>query len=158
MSFASTVNGFSSRNWSLEPNKTIEHQFAETLSRMDGKDFFSYLIWRLPQGKHLENVIRKVAAGKEPSNYIQTAGRASALTIEIRKVDDAGEVHHWTIGRRRSTETADDTAEIHWDSFTTTVSRHDVFDAAAAAKVFSEYIRTGDVADVSYTKRPTVLG
>src|SRR6476646_1167800 len=102
MSFASTVNGSSSRNWSLEPNNTIEHQFAETVSRMDGKDFFSYLIWRLPQGTHLENVIQKVAAGKEPNNYKKTAGRAAAANNEIRKGDDAGEVHHWTIGRRRS--------------------------------------------------------
>ena len=154
---ACTVNGFTSGDWAPERNKTVERQLAEELSRMDGKKFFSFLLWRLPQGKRLENVIRKVASGKEPNNYIQAAGRASALTIEVRKVDAAGEAHHWTIGRREPEAPSSDT-EIHWDSFTTTVSRREVFDSAAAAKVFSEYIRTGDVADVNYTKRPTVLG
>lgn len=114
----------------------------------------------------MENIFRKVASGKEPNNYIQIAGSSSALTIEIGKVLDTGEICHWTIGRRAA-ETAAGSflfsgggtgyTEIHWDSFATSVSPSEVFDAASAAQVFSEYIKTGDAPEASYTKRPTAL-
>lgn len=73
---------------------TPAEEIGQLLERMDGLDIFAVSLWALPEGKRLDDVDLKAW----PKEYIQCAGSANRLTVEIRRVE-SGTPHQFVIGR-----------------------------------------------------------
>ncbi|MBS9532916.1 hypothetical protein KIH27_04850 [Mycobacterium sp. M1] len=117
------------------------------LSRMDGCDPWAVILSaRVPDGE-------PQAAATE--RYLQAAGTAEAMVIEIRQPAQAagGVVSVRSVLGHRHTGTAERDVEIVLPSSTQTVTRHEVFSADEAADLFEAFYRTDTIGD-GYTLRP----
>ncbi|MCH1882532.1 DUF6357 family protein [Agrococcus sp. ARC_14] len=116
-------------------------QIMAMLHRMDGSSLWSYSVWRAPVGVDLEQGIPSA------DEYMQSAGSAEAMSVEVRFVDTDGTAHQYAIGK-----TGDDAAalteEIRWADgrYSINVRRNEVFTADEAAEVYAAYCLTDRVA------------
>jgi hypothetical protein len=62
-------------------NRAESDEFATPLSRFNGTDRFAMMLWALPAGMSYEQAL---ASNRDALEYIQAAGSAEALTVEIR--------------------------------------------------------------------------
>jgi len=103
------------------------------LDLLDGVRRYSLSLWRLPEGVPFDRV--KLATW--PQEYLQVAGSASRMTIEIRRFE--GEVpKQYVVGRPPVVNTAPDVV-IPWNAHEVKVHPNEVFDASEAAEVFGSY-------------------
>lgn len=116
-------------------------QIRFSLNQMDGVSTWAWSLWRAPEGADLLDSI--------PFNdeYMQCAGTAEALTIEVRHVDPDGTAHQYTIGKPGGDVAGEPTEKIHWDEgrHSTSVFPHEVFTADEAAVIFYTYFLTDRV-------------
>ena len=111
-----------------------------SLNRMNGSSFWAYSLWRAPEGADLLDDIPL------SDEYMQCAGSAEALTIEVRTLDADGTPHQYTVGKPGE-QTGDPTEVIRWDDgrHSTKVFPNEVFTADEAAEVFYAYFLTDTV-------------
>lgn len=123
-------------------------QLRVTLRALNGTSFWAYSLWRAPEGA---NLLREIPFSE---NYLQCAGSAEALTIELRTVDDAGTAHQYVLGRPLGTRDESPTEVISWDSgrHSTRVFSNEVFGTDEAADIFYAYFLTDTVPD-TYERR-----
>lgn len=116
-----------------------EIQFV--LNRMNGTSFWAWSLWRAPEGADL---LESIPFSDE---YMQCAGTADALALEVRRVEDDGTAHQYAIGKPGGDRTGEPTEVIHFDDgrHSTTVYPHEVFTADEAAVVFYTYFLTNEV-------------
>lgn len=140
-------NGFS-RGPLVDIIRPYPDQLRFTLNRMNGRSLWAYSLWRAPEGSDLLDDIPL------SDEYVQCAGTAEALTIEVRVVDDDGVAHQYTVGKPGATPAGAPTEVIQWDEgrHSTKVHPHEVFTADEAAEVFIAYFLTDKVPD-EYTLR-----
>ena len=131
-----------------EIDKGKVHDFTKMLQRLDGNELYSLILWKLPPGKSLDEAAPK----RNATEYIQSAGSADRMTVEVRRKNGAG-VEHFVVGRPNGGNTGK-RETIHWDSAETVVAPNEVFDATEAAELFTSYHRTGWVPS-NYVLRPT---
>lgn len=135
------TNGFT-RGALLDDLRPYPEEIRFSLGRMNGSSFWAYSLWRAPEGADLLDSI--------PFNdeYMQCAGTAEALTIEVRYLDPDGTPHQYTIGRPGGDYEREPTEVIHWDDgrHSTKVYPNEVFTADEAAVVFYTYFLTDKVA------------
>lgn len=149
----------SSRMPLVDDIRPYPEQIKFTLNRMNGSSFWAWSLWRAPEGADL---LESLPASDE---YIQCAGTADALTVEVRKVDSAGTAHQYVVGRPAGDADAQPPADaqpsvvIRWDDgrHSTTVHPSEVFTADEAAEIFSAYQQHGDV-PAQYALRALDLG
>jgi len=119
----------------------IEHEdIGGSLGRMDGVAFYANLLWRLPPGKDIDQVSPETDA----QEYLQCAGSAQAMTVELRRIID-GRSRHFVIGRPERRPDGPPSEVIRWDAFTTRIYPNEVFVAAEAAVLFTCYYETDDI-------------
>ncbi len=118
------------------------------LRRMDAAKFYSLLLWKLPPGKSLDDV----SPFEDANEYIQCAGLAERMTVEVRRLK-GDEYEHFVVGRASSGENPGKKETIHWDDIDTLVAPNEVFSADEAADLFLSYYRTGWVPS-NYVLRP----
>ncbi|KQR48123.1 hypothetical protein ASF87_04140 [Microbacterium sp. Leaf161] len=113
-------------------------QIRFSLNQMNGMSTWAWSLWRAPEGADLLESIP--LSGK----YMQCAGAADALTIEVRRLDTDGTAHQYTIGKPDGDLSGAPTEVIHWDEgrHSTTVYPHEVFTADEAAVIFYTYFLT----------------
>jgi hypothetical protein len=125
-------------------------QFFGPLSALNGSERWYVYFYPLPPGKDYEDV-----RGQLSPEYLQAAGSADRMTVEIRK--PGGE--QWEVGWVRyivgrphigdlpltAAITLPDTVEMRSDA--------EIFDAEGAAKIFISYYETGDIPS-GYSMRP----
>jgi hypothetical protein len=129
-----------------EIGKRVDRErFAGPLRRHDGRQRWGLVLLPLPDDLDYDEMI---AAGQRFTEYLQAAGSAEALTIEIRKPGGAQWGCRWV---RYVVGPLDVTIELS-DS-TLQVSAAEVFDAEEAADLFMAYHRSGDIPD-GYSLRP----
>jgi hypothetical protein len=140
-------NGYS-RGPLLDTFRPYPDQLRFSLNRMNGASFWAYGLWRAPEGSDL---LEDIPLSDE---YVQSAGSAQAMTVEVRVLDENGAAHQFTIGKPGERPGGPPTHVIHWDDgrHSTTVYVNEVFTADEAAEVFSAYSQTDEVPD-SYTLR-----
>ncbi|KJL20385.1 hypothetical protein RN51_02601 [Microbacterium oxydans] len=135
------ING-ESRGPFVDYVRPYAEQLRATLNGMNASSFWAYSLWRAPEGSDLLDSI--------PFNdeYMQCAGTAEALTIEVRSLDPDGTPHQYTIGRPGGDYEREPTEVIHWDDgrHSTRVYPNEVFTADEAAVVFYTYFLTDRVA------------
>jgi hypothetical protein len=96
-----------------------------------------------------------IAAGQDFTEYLQAAGSAEALTLEIRKPGGAQWGCRWVccvIGHPHAADLPLDVT-IELSDSTLQVSAAEVFDAEEAADLFVAYHQSGDIPS-TYSLRP----
>jgi hypothetical protein len=119
-----------------------------TLHRLDGIKGYSLLLWKLPPGKTLYDV----SPDEDAQEYIQCAGSADRMTVEVRRLN-GDNYEHFVVGRAPNGQDHGKEETIHWDDVNTVVAPNEVFSADEAADIFLSYYRTGSVPS-SYVLRP----
>ncbi len=90
----------------------------------------TYVLWHYPSNEEF-------AHPKSLTNYLQCAGTAERMTLELRATHDNGEYTHWILGREPITD--NETEEIVWDHGSTMVHPEEVWTAEQAAPLFEQY-------------------
>lgn len=133
-------NGFS-RGPLVDSIRPYEDQLRFSLGRMNGTSFWAYSLWRAPEGADLLDDIPL------SESYLQCAGSAEALTIEVRALDEEGVPHQWVVGKPGEVPGGSPTEVVRWDDgrYSTTVHANEVFTAAEAGDVVVSYFLTDAV-------------
>lgn len=128
-------------------------QIRVSLNAMDGTDFWAYSLWRAPEGADLLESIPFA------DDYIQSAGSAMAMTVEVRLTDAAGVERQYVVGKPDTVPEGEPSEVVRWDDgrYSTTVFAGEVFTADEAAEVFYAYFLTDRVPD-GYPLRELDLG
>lgn len=134
------MNG-SSRGPLVDSIRPYVDQIRFSLGRMNGSSFWAYSLWRAPDGADL------LADIPLSEDYLQSAGTADAMTVEVRVVDADGTAHQFTVGKSGGDPAAGRTEIIRWDDghHSTTVHPHEVFTADEAADIFHAYFVTDEI-------------
>lgn len=118
-------------------------EFSRVLHGFDGTENFALLLRALPPGM----TYKKAAAGGHNHEYLQAAGRADAMTVEICKAGGrqrGADRVRYVVGRRDDRDTPRD-VPIALPRSTEMRSASEVFGAGEAAQLFYDYYRTGDI-------------
>lgn len=134
------LNGFA-RSPLVDVARPYEDQIRFSVRRMDGARLWAYSLWRAPDGADL---LAEIPFSEE---YIQCAGDAEGVTVEVRVVDEAGTAHQYTVGRPTGGDDSEPTETIRWDEgrHSTKVHPHEVFTLDEAADLFVAYYRDNRV-------------
>ncbi len=148
----SEMNGYS-REALNDFFRPYPDQLRYGLNQMDGTSFWAFSLWRAPEGA---NLLDKLPLSE---NYIQCAGSAEALTVELRVVDASGVAHQYVIGKPGDPQAGDPSEVIPWDDGrrSTRVYPNEVFTADEAADIFYAYFLT-DTIPTTYHHRELHLG
>jgi len=120
------------------------------LGLLDGVQNYAYMLWRIPPGVDFVDVDRS----RYPEEYLQCAGSASRLTVEVRRATVTG-YEHLVIGKRDESSLAASTERVPWDHYEVEVRGNEVFSASEAFEVFRRYLEGASI-DEAYTLRPLV--
>ncbi|NQX14120.1 hypothetical protein HQQ80_21040 [Microbacteriaceae bacterium VKM Ac-2855] len=122
-------------------------QLAEKVVRrapalMDGKDDFAISLSRLPEGKRLWDDL----SGSWPRFFLQAAGSAEGMMVEVRKENPDGSDSLYKVARplpeeRLHTEAID----VTWNGRVESAPADEVFDATEAGDIFWYYYQHGAV-------------
>lgn len=116
--------------------------YRRPLARMDGKRLFAYSLWHYPDDVQFEKV-----KTDDIEEYLQCAGSAEAMTVEVREDDGADGYAQYVLAREPVT--GEPSEEISWDAYSTLVHPEEVFTAEQATALFECYFDTGQIpADV----------
>ncbi len=146
------ING-NSRGPLVDIFRPYPDQIRASVNNMDGAKFWALSLWRAPEGADLLEDI------PFSENYIQCAGSAQALTVELRAVDASGVAHQYVIGKPGDPQAGDPSEVIPWDDGrrSTRVYPNEVFTADEAADIFYAYFLT-DTIPTTYQRRELPLG
>lgn len=121
--------------------RSYPNQILATLSNMNGDSFFAWQLWELPEGARHHDVD---VATLDQHTYIQSAGSADAMSVEVRAVDDKGDLHQLIVGRPGPREGEPDVT-ITFAENTHHVFEPEVFNATEAAGIFQQYFLDGTI-------------
>lgn len=125
---------FNGRSWnSLKDGR----EFTNIIPRLDGKGVSSLIYISVPDD--FDPAIHDV--GEEAEEYLQCAGSAERLTIEIRRRE--GENYAQYVLGRAHVVTDGLNEEIGWGDHRLWVNSSEVFDASEAIAVFEYYRASG---------------
>jgi hypothetical protein len=132
----------------------VEDELVRLLGRLNGTDRYSFLIWKLPEGKSLLDVGTEDQARKV---YMQCAGDFNGrMTCEIRESVD-GEKHQYVLGRAAdATDDAEADQLVPWNDHVVQVRPNEVLSGDEVADLFVHYYRTGTSAP-GYNRRELAL-
>jgi hypothetical protein len=118
-------------------------ELKSSLHRMDGKKLYSLVMWRLPANESFE----KSNPNRNAEEYLQCAGSADRVAVELRKREGTG-FAQYAIGQVRGKLPSPDLSErISWAAYTVEVAQHEVFNADTAYPLFREYFLAGRLPD-----------
>lgn len=124
------------------PDERVD-RFLRPLRSLDGRKRFSLNLARLPmplRATHI-GVSDSTAFG---GNFVQCLGTADALTLELCRTSGGGMPRHYVLGLPGA-RMGQPTVAISSGAADRWVHPDEVFTAAHAAQVFTEYFRSGDV-------------
>jgi len=130
------------------PTDDPDEKLRGAFGRMDGDGLFAFLLWELPPDRSFESGLR----GIEPQEFLQCAGAADALTVELRERDEGGGYVLWTLGRADEDAGPQDVV-IEWRGNSKDVHRSERWTSEGAAELFLTYWRTRALPE-NVTKRP----
>ncbi|WP_312173154.1 hypothetical protein [Microbacterium sp.] len=137
--------------WFDDYRRPIPEHLRLMLGHLDGGGKYTYIIWR---GADPESI----AGFRDDANdsFMQAAGSADAMTVEVRLPGPDGESHLYTVGRP---EPADGTTTLipMSDDRAIRVFSNEIFTADEAAAVFYMFYLT-DTVSQPYVLRELDLG
>jgi hypothetical protein len=123
------------------------------LDRLDGLKSFAQILWRLPEGLDFSDSNPK----EDAKEYLQCAGSADRMVVEIRRKEDRDELVQYCVGTDEVSGETEPNEEVHFGANRLRVCQSEIFDAASALPLFEEYFRTGRIPD-TYRLRRLSLG
>ncbi|KJQ53333.1 hypothetical protein [Microbacterium sp. SA39] len=127
--------------WLDGARRPVPEHLRLMLGHLDGDGKYTYSIWRATNPESI--IVTRKDAG---DTFLQAAGSASAMTIEIRKPGPDGKGRLYTVGRDVATDKAAILIPIN-DKRAVRVSANEVFSADEAAAIFTKYHETGTLAE-----------
>ncbi|MGZ6558519.1 MAG: hypothetical protein ACXVH3_02910 [Solirubrobacteraceae bacterium] len=126
----------------LKP-RWAEEEIVNLLSRLDGVDRYSMILWELPENTPFD----LVDINDYPHEYVQCAGSFEGrLTAEVREVRD-GLARQYVIGR-----VSDDPGDsggadevVPWNGYEARVRANEVLTGSDVQELFLFYYRTGEL-------------
>lgn len=139
--FTEVISG-TSKGWLTDEHRPIPDHFRRVLGLLDEEKWYTYSIWR---GADPESIVGFRNPAGEP--FVQAAGGADGITVEVRLLGPNGESRLYTIGRP---EPADDSTTLIPISRTRAVRvrSNEVFTAHEAAEIFYTYYLTESVSEI----------
>jgi hypothetical protein len=133
--FAETTTR-SQTGWNSDRRRPIPDHLRLMLGHLDGEEKFTYSVWR---ASNPESIIVTPQDGGD--SFIQAAGAADQMTVEVRLLGPDGAHHLYTVGRP---EPADETTTLIPISETRAVPvfSNEIFTADEAAVIFYTYYLT----------------
>ena len=128
--------------------ETPEEILRNRLARLDANKVFAIVLWRMPPGLDFDSV----KAARDCNEYIQGAGSADRLVVEIRSKTNGG-YHQWAIGRGGDSATRE-FVEVSGDRML--VPGSEVLTCQDALELFMEYLKTDSVPS-KYSRREITL-
>lgn len=125
-----------------------ERAVRRTVAILDGREDYSTSLWRLPSGKQLSD---NLPVGW-PYSYIQSAGSAERMSIELRVADGDHGVQY-AVGHPTDDPSGQELVRIQWDDRTLLVFENEVFDAREAGDIYWHYYQHGAIPE-GYFLRP----
>jgi hypothetical protein len=140
LSHALTTNGRISDE--LKRNGLPEEEIRRRVRLLDGTERYSLSLWTFPS----EIPFDKVDLNNWPQKYIQAAGSADRMIVEVRKVAD-GLPQQFVVGRQASEIDQGIAAHeiVVWNDNHSAVMSSEVFSAGEAVELFLAYYKTGEV-------------
>lgn len=130
----------------------IDEEIHRLLRRLNGSERFSFTLSRLPEGKRLD----EVSVANDLREYLQCAGSAGRMMVEMRTVAADASEQQFVVGRPAGTNDAMRSVDVRWNTFVTRVQQNEVFDADEAAAIFFAYYETARIPS-TYVLRPIEL-
>lgn len=139
-----TPNG--QTGWLHYHHDSASDYFRHVLGLIDGDGRYTYCMWR---GSNPESiVVRRDDIGE---TFLQAAGSADAMTIEVRLLDTNNNGKLYTIGRQESASDAKQLIPMS-DERAIEVFSNEVFTSDEAATIFNHYYLTETIPE-TYTLR-----
>ncbi len=131
-----------------------EQQLRRSLGQLDGDDLFSFLLFYVPDDAGWPDA-PGFDVGEYEAEYLQSAGKADAMVVEVRRLESDGRYRQYALGRptpaRREPE-----VEIKWEQHSMTVPANEAFDAGEATRIYLHYFQHRSVPD-TYVLREVAL-
>lgn len=119
--------------WLEGGRRTIPEYVRSILGQLDGEELFTYTIWRAPNPE--SHVVRRRDVGE---TFIQAAGSASGMTVEVRQFGDDGKTHLYTVGKKQPAGERTALLPISAER-AVRVFENEVFTAEEAAEIFNAF-------------------
>ncbi|HEY0249570.1 MAG TPA: hypothetical protein VGC45_15060 [Gryllotalpicola sp.] len=120
-------------------------QLRRELGLLDGDERFAYLFYYVPDDAGWPDA-PGFDQSKYDQEYLQSAGSAERMTIEIRRLEEDGRYHQYAVGRPGGASEPHD-QQIAFAENTLTVPMSEVFDADEAAPLYFHYFQTRSLPD-----------
>jgi hypothetical protein len=135
-----TKNG-SSRT-EIPNDKRVEFVIRRAPTLMDGKDRYAISLSRLPEGKRLWDELPPLW----DCLFLQAAGSAEAMMVEVRKVNPDGSDSLYKLARPLPEgEPSKGTVDIAWANRVDTIPAEEAVDASEAGDIFWHYYQHDQV-------------
>ncbi|MBK0421715.1 hypothetical protein JD292_06470 [Leucobacter sp. CSA2] len=119
--------------------RSFRDQIRRSLGRLDGEETFAYSIYFVPDDAGWPD-----APGYDDDLYndfyLQSAGTAEAMVIELKRKDIDGETRQYAVGRPAPADQSD-MVEVHYADSTLTVPPSEVFTADEATDIYYQYFQ-----------------
>ena len=119
----------------LDPRAVVHR----ALARLDGNQHFAISLWRLPEGMRLWDQL----PGSWPFQFLQAAGSAQRMMVEMRQSDERGQSHLSRL--QRASSGGDETTVIRRGAHREQIAEPECFTADEAATIFWHYYEHGTV-------------
>lgn len=139
------VNGASSI--ALPSNRDGLDRVAGALARLNGVTRYSLLVFRSAEGEEFVDP-------QTVDEYMQFAGSAERMTIEIRMAHRSGVYRHMILGHQRKDRASGRSeSSVSWRGDKYEVFDNEVFESDEAARIAQGYLLKGSVSN-EYAQRP----
>ncbi|TIC86714.1 hypothetical protein E8D34_10720 [Nocardioides sp. GY 10113] len=125
--------------------RSYEQQLRHGIGLLDGGERSSYLLFHVPDDAGWPDA-PGFNVGDYDGDYLQCAGTAGAMVIEVRRLEADGRHHQYALGRPTSATSAP-SVEVDLGGVSLMVSANEVFDADEAVRIFLHYFESRSVPD-----------
>lgn len=147
--FVLRTNGRSSQAWP-PPTDDPQERLAGAFGRMDGERLFTFLLWQLPADVSFEGGL----GGATPVEFIQCAGSADALAVEVREHDATAGDYVLSVLGRAGEEPGQKDVTIRWRDHSTLIHRNERWTSDGATELFLAWWRNGGAVPDGVLRRP----
>jgi hypothetical protein len=121
-----------STGWMSDFTEEIPGQLAAIINRLGDGKYEYYCIYPLPADAEYDEVVH-------PTEWLQTAGSADRLTVEIKRLDDDGVHRLYTVGRAAAADEPEPTEVVRRGDVEYAVRPSEVLTSADALTLFQHY-------------------
>ena len=139
-------NGGESLHFLRDQLRSYMEQIRLELGLMDGIQDWAFSLWRAPVGKDLDELDEDEL---HPERFMQSAGSAEAMVVEVKFVEDDGQARLYTVGRPGGDYSGAPSVRIPFQDgkYHVDVYPNEVFTADEATEIYYHYFQTDRVPD-----------